>query len=305
MSASLGLYHKLKSKVMIPLKTTLTINAASSGVTGLGLIILASPVAELFGVSQTMPFVGVGVFLILFASFVFLVGVSKSINPKAVRLIITLDTLWVVASLVLVAVASSSISLIGILTILAVAMWVAAMAFLQHKGMSTRAALIIVICILSSLQNRVVAQSSEVRSSEINSDNIRVEAEALQIVNSFLEAVKQMSHSKAFPLLDSMIQWDQPGNNRFSGLKQGATEVFGMFKGFLDASASTLRLTEIKVLTVNDNQVACHLHWSATQPPGGVLDVDNIDVYTVENGKIVKAVVYSADIRSEDRFWAK
>ena len=218
---------------MIPLKTTLTINAASSGATGLGLIILASPIAELFGVTETAPFIGVGIFLILFASFVLFVGVSKSINPNAVRLIITLDTLWVVASVALVAIASSSISLIGILTILAVAMWVAAMAFLQNKGMSSGAALIIIICFVSSLQSPVVAQPSEVGSSEINSDNKSVEAEALQIVNSFLEAVKEKSHAKAFPLLDSMIQWDQPGNNRFSGLKKGSSEVFGMFRGFL------------------------------------------------------------------------
>ena len=289
---------------MIPLKTTLTINAASSGATGLGLIILAGPVAGLFEVSETTPFIGVGIFLILFASFVFLVGVSKSINPKAVRLIITLDALWVVASLGLVAIASSSISLIGILTILAVALWVAAMAFLQNKGMSS-GALIIIICFVLLSQSSVVAQTSEVGSSEINSDNKSVEAEALQIVNKFLEAVKEKSHAKALPLLDSMIQWDQPGNNRFSGLKNGSSEVFGMFRGFLNVSASTLQLTEIKVLAVNGNQVACHLHWSATQPPGGVLDVDNIDVYTVENGKIVKAVVYSADINSEDRFWLK
>ncbi len=135
---------------MIPLKTTLTINAASSGATGLGLIILARPIAELFGVSETTPFIGVGIFLILFASFVLFVGVSKSINPIAVRLIITLDTLWVVASVALVAIASSSISLIGILTILAVALWVAAMAFLQNKGMSSGAALIIIICVVLS-----------------------------------------------------------------------------------------------------------------------------------------------------------
>jgi uncharacterized protein len=290
---------------MIPLKTTLTINAASSGATGLGLIILAGPVAGLSDVSETAPFIGVGIFLILFASFVLLVAVSKSINPNAVRLIITLDTLWVVASVVLVVIASSSISLIGIFIILAVALWVAAMAFLQNKGMSSGAALIIITWLVMSSQGPVVAQPSEVGSSEINSDNKTVEVEALQIVNSFLEAVKEKSHSKAFPLLDSMIQWDQPGNNRFSGLKNGANEVFGMFKGFLDTSASTLTLTEIKVSAVNGNQVACHLHWSATQPPGGVLDVDNIDVYTVENRKIVKAVVYSADINSEDRFWAK
>ena len=40
-------------------------------------------------------------------------------------------------------------------------------------------------------------------------------------------------------------------------------------------------------------------------PAGAVLDVNNIDVYTVENGKIVEATVYSEDIAQEDNFWGK
>jgi hypothetical protein len=34
------------------------------------------------------------------------------------------------------------------------------------------------------------------------------------------------------------------------------------------------------------------------------LDVDNIDVYTIEKGKIVKAIVYSADLEKENQYWA-
>ena len=53
-------------------------------------------------------------------------------------------------------------------------------------------------------------------------------------------------------------------------------------------SASTLKLTDVKVMAVNGNRVACLLHWNAVQPTGKVLDVDNIDVYTIKDGKIIK-----------------
>jgi ketosteroid isomerase-like protein len=101
------------------------------------------------------------------------------------------------------------------------------------------------------------------------------------------------------------IEWNQPGNNRFSGTKKSSTEVFQMVGGMLEVSASTLALTDVKVTALNGNTVACVVHWKAVKPTGVVLDVDNIDVYTVENGQIVKAKVYSADLPQEDDFWLK
>jgi ketosteroid isomerase-like protein len=44
------------------------------------------------------------------------------------------------------------------------------------------------------------------------------------------------------------------------------------------------------------------LRWKASRP-GAQLDTDNIDVYTVENGKIVAAKIYMADMAQEDAFW--
>ena len=38
---------------------------------------------------------------------------------------------------------------------------------------------------------------------------------------------------------------------------------------------------------------------------GNSLDVDNIDVYRVEDGKIVKATIYSADLQQENLCWGK
>lgn len=76
-----------------------------------------------------------------------------------------------------------------------------------------------------------------------------------------------------------------------------------MVGGMFAASENTLRLTDIRTLSVNSNQVACSVHWKAVQPNGGILDVDNIDVYTVKDGQIINVTVFSADVMQEDNFW--
>lgn len=78
-----------------------------------------------------------------------------------------------------------------------------------------------------------------------------------------------------------------------------------MVGGMFEMTANTLALTEVKVLAVNGNSVACLLHCKAAHSPGNSLDVDNIDVYRVEGGKIVKTTIYSADLQQENLFWNK
>lgn len=129
--------------------------------------------------------------------------------------------------------------------------------------------------------------------------------QAAQTVKTFLTAVQQGDHQTAKALIHPDIQWNQPGNNRFSGLKKSSTAVVQMMGGMIAATANTLNLADIKELTVNGNKAACLVRWKGVQPGGGVLDVNNIDVYTVENGKIVEATVYSEDIAQEDYFWGK
>lgn len=132
-----------------------------------------------------------------------------------------------------------------------------------------------------------------------------MENQAKRVVSEFLTAVQTGDQAKLAASLHPNVEWNQPGSNRFSGTKKSSTAVFQMVGGMFELTANTLALTDVKVLTVNGNQVACLIHWEAAQPTGVVLDVDNIDVYTVENGKIVSATIYSADIAQEDHFWAK
>jgi divalent metal cation (Fe/Co/Zn/Cd) transporter len=118
---------------MKSLKNVLLINAVSSGATGVGLIVFARTVADLFGTSQSQAFTGVGIFLVVFAAGVLYEGIQKSPRPLQVYTIITLDVLWVIGSFTIVLPQLFNLSVIGYIAITAVALWVAAMAYLQIR----------------------------------------------------------------------------------------------------------------------------------------------------------------------------
>ncbi|SDT13336.1 hypothetical protein SAMN05216490_2561 [Mucilaginibacter mallensis] len=127
--------------------------------------------------------------------------------------------------------------------------------------------------------------------------------EAKEVAIDFLTAVKTGDNAKLAELLHPAIRWNQPGNNSVSGLKSSNMEVFGMVGKMFELSANSLRLSEIKSVSVNGSKVACLLSWTATKPSGESLEVDNTDVYTVENGQIIAAEIFSADIDAENLFW--
>jgi len=132
-----------------------------------------------------------------------------------------------------------------------------------------------------------------------------MEQQTEQIVRNFLTAVQTGDHPTAIALVHPNVVWNQPGNNRFSGRKISRNEVVQMIGGMTAVSAKSLRLSQFDRMSVNGEPAACVVHWQAVQEAGGRLDVDNIDVYTVKNGQIVEATIYSADIRQEDDFWGK
>ena len=119
---------------MFTLKSTLLVNGISAGVTGAVLIAFARSISALFGLAQIAPFIYTGLFLLGFGLFVVKTALSKSIGFPALRLISTLDILWIIVSIAVVAVAGSWISAIGNILIIAVAVWVGLMAVLQARS---------------------------------------------------------------------------------------------------------------------------------------------------------------------------
>jgi uncharacterized protein len=158
---------------------------------------------------------------------------------------------------------------------------------------------------LSGLNQAQTKDRTRLTNSSISNSFTPVENQTRQVASEFLTAVQKGDNEKLAALLHPNVEWNQPGNNRFSGIKKSSTEVFQMVGGMFELSANSLTLTEVKVLTVNGNQAACLIHWRAAHPTGALLEVDNIDVYTVENNRITKAIVYSENVEQENFFWGK
>lgn len=120
---------------MITLKNVLIVNALSSGATGLLLVTFPSYAAKIFGLSQSTPFLAVGIFLIAFAAIVFSQSRKNPLQKGWIKFIIALDVLWVLESMTIIAPQMFGLTSLGYLLIGAVAMWVALMAYLQFKGL--------------------------------------------------------------------------------------------------------------------------------------------------------------------------
>jgi hypothetical protein len=115
---------------MEKLKKVLLLNAITSAFTGLLLVSFSGLTAELFGLNTSPINISVGVFLLVYAMFVIYTA-SKALAHT--RVVIILDVAWVVCSAVVLMAYGSKISWVGNLLIMAVALWVGLMAFLQNK----------------------------------------------------------------------------------------------------------------------------------------------------------------------------
>ena len=119
---------------MNKLQKALKVNALFSSVSGLLLILLNTFLAELFNTENTTVFWVVGIVLLYFATTIWYE--IKKQRKLAVQWIIIQDLLWVVGSLILIVFNPFSISLIGNVIIILIALIVLFMAVNQYNSLS-------------------------------------------------------------------------------------------------------------------------------------------------------------------------
>jgi len=120
---------------MTTLRNVLLINAISSGLTGLILVIAPSFVADMFATSFTEPFLLAGMFLVAFAILVFGAAMQNPLRGSLISLILVLDSSWVIASLAVIVLQLFNISALGYGFIAGVAAWVLLMVYFQFNGL--------------------------------------------------------------------------------------------------------------------------------------------------------------------------
>jgi ketosteroid isomerase-like protein len=151
------------------------------------------------------------------------------------------------------------------------------------------------------------AQNNDGNPSTFWHDPIKItnDSESLKTVKLFFSAYQNGNSGKFSTLLDENIIWTAPGDNRISGIKKNRSEVLEMLRNMAVTSAGSVKLSHIRFFATGDNTIGCSLRWQAVQPIGRILDVLNIGVFTVENGKIKTAKLFSDNISAEDIFWGQ
>ena len=126
----------------------------------------------------------------------------------------------------------------------------------------------------------------------------------IDIAKSYIKAVQTGDQATLGNLLSPQVIWHQPGNNQFSGTKNGIAEFGAMMGAMMAKSGGSFAITQAHRYLANGDLVAIEIEF-AGQRDGAKVDQPGIDVLRMADGKIVEVWLFSSDPAQEDAFWGK
>ncbi|MBY3234780.1 nuclear transport factor 2 family protein [Rhizobium laguerreae] len=126
----------------------------------------------------------------------------------------------------------------------------------------------------------------------------------IDIGKAYIKAVQTGDQGMLGELLSPQVIWHQPGNNQFSGTKNGIAEFGAMMGAMMAKSGGSFAITHAHRYLANGDLVAIEIEF-AGQREGAKVDHPGIDLLRVQDGKIVEVWLFSSDPEEEDRFWGK
>lgn len=126
----------------------------------------------------------------------------------------------------------------------------------------------------------------------------------IDIAKSNITAVQTGDQAALGSLISPHVVWHPPGDNQFSGVKNGIAEFGAMFGGMMAASGGTFAITHAHRFLANGDLVAIEIEFAA-QRDGIRLDQPGIDLLRIADGKIVEVWLFSSNPEQEDAFWGK
>jgi uncharacterized protein len=125
-----------------------------------------------------------------------------------------------------------------------------------------------------------------------------------EVIEAFYAALAKGDVSAAFSFFTADVKWNQPGSNKFSGIKNSPAEIGAMFGEMSEVTNGSLLIVPNGPLMVNGDLIACPVRFTGKKNDKS-MDLTGIDLFEVKIGKITKVWLFSEDQRSEDDFWGK
>lgn len=126
----------------------------------------------------------------------------------------------------------------------------------------------------------------------------------IDIAKAYINAVQTGDQAAFGELFHPDIVWHQPGDNKFSGTKNGMAELGEMIGGMIAVSAGSFTINKANRYLANGDLVAIEIEFSG-QHGGLKLAQPGIDLLRIESGKIAEVWLFSSDPEQEDQFWGK
>ena len=124
----------------------------------------------------------------------------------------------------------------------------------------------------------------------------------LEIFNTYNQALIAGDFPGVFETMADDIVWNQPGTHSISGTVVGKDQLGPHLAKFAEKTNGTF-----KVITnwVSDNKdlIAANVTFLGTRADGTELNMNGIDLFRIEDGKIKEVWLFSSDQAEEDSFW--
>lgn len=99
------------------------------------------------------------------------------------------------------------------------------------------------------------------------------------------------------------IVWHSGGHNALTGDYKGIDEVFGLFGKLFEVTGGDMS-QELHDALANDQHAVALSRLRAARPDGRKLDMNQVGVFHVTNGKVTEAWTYPEDQQAADEFFA-
>lgn len=124
----------------------------------------------------------------------------------------------------------------------------------------------------------------------------------IKVFNTYNEALIRGDFAGVFETMADDIIWHQPGNNPLSGVVIGKQALGEHLGKFAQKSNGTFKVIT-NWFSVSGCFVAANVTFVAERSNGDKLDMNGIDLFRIENGKIQEVWLFSSQQTIEDDFW--
>lgn len=126
--------------------------------------------------------------------------------------------------------------------------------------------------------------------------------EAKQVVAAYFDALAIGDLEKAFSNFTPETKWYQPGDNKFSGLKNNLGEIFQMLESIMNDTSGNMVVKPAGPMLQSGDLISVPV-WFTAKKETKVMDLGGMDLFQVKDGKIVHVWTFSDDQSVEDAFF--